>query len=221
MRLYTCDNCHNLLYFENDTCLKCGHTVGFDPGKLDLISITTSDNIEYIDVTDSSARYRHCDNRSHGVCNWLIGINDHSSYCIACQLNRTIPFLTPENRIRWKRIEVAKHRLVYSLLRLNLPLYPKLHEDDNGLIFDFMADVSPGERVITGHANGVITLNIEEADEAERARNKNDLGEKYRTLLGHFRHETGHYFWDLFVKGSRVDEFRSIFGDERIDMQTR
>ena len=44
---------------------------------------------------------------------------------------------------------------------------------------------------MTGHNKGVITLNIEEADEVERAKNKLDLGEKYRTLLGHFRHEIG------------------------------
>jgi hypothetical protein len=113
---------------------------------------------------------------------------------------------------------VAKHRLVYSLLRLKLPLQAKKLNDTNGIAFDFLADVSPEVRVLTGHDNGTITLNIEEADEAKRARNKLDLGEKYRTLLGHFRHEIGHYYWEVLIKNQpALEKFREIFGDEQKD----
>ena len=194
MKLYTCDKCRNLLYFENSICLKCGYTLGFDAEKLDLVTLTAENDGIYIDVTDSRARYRMCANASYGTCNWVIPVIYAGPFCMACQLNRTIPTLTPQNFERWKRIEIAKHRLVYSLLRLDLPITPKQNGHDDGLAFDFLADVSPEKRVLTGHDSGVITLNIEEADEAERVRNKLDLGEKYRTLLGHFRHEIGHYY---------------------------
>ena len=117
------------------------------------------------------------------------------------------------------RIEIAKHRLIYSLLRLRLPVNAKKSPADlGGIAFDFMADPAPGERVMTGHDNGVITLNIEEADEGELTKHKLDLGEKYRTLLGHFRHEIGHYYWDVLIKDSvHLEKFRKLFGNEEKD----
>lgn len=218
MKLYTCGKCNNLLYFENSVCLKCGYALGFDADKLDLITLTAENGGVYADVTHEKSRYRLCENTMYGTCNWLIPLLYSSTFCLACQLNRTIPTLTPQHLERWKRIEIAKHRLVYSLLRLNLPLKPKQDPDDIGLAFDFLADVSPEKRVLTGHDSGVITLNIEEADEAERVRNKLDLGEKYRTLLGHFRHEIGHYYWDVRIKyHSTLGKFRQLFGDETRD----
>jgi hypothetical protein len=46
------------------------------------------------------------------------------------------------------------------------------------------------------------------------------MKESYRTLLGHFRHESGHYYWDRLVRDSyRLEEFRELFGDERLDYQ--
>jgi len=107
---------------------------------------------------------------------------------------------------------------VYSLLRLNLPISPKTDSNSGGIAFDYLADVSRENRVMTGHENGAITLNIEEADEAERVRNKLDLGEKYRTLLGHFRHEIGHYYWDVLIQSSnQLESFRQLFGNESLD----
>jgi hypothetical protein len=217
MKLYTCDKCGNLLYFENSVCLKCGHALGFDPDKLDLVTISAISSDVFVDVTNNDAKYRRCENAIHGTCNWLVPVPADHTFCSACQLNRTIPMLTDMNLQRWKRIEVAKHRLIYSLLRLNLPIEPKLRSAF-GLAFDFLGDVSPDERVMTGHDSGVITLNIEEADEAERVRNKLDLGERYRTLLGHFRHEIGHYYWDLLVKDQPAyQQFRDLFGDAETD----
>ena len=217
MKLYTCDECHNLLYFENNICLRCGYALGFDAQQLDLITLKTDSNGVFTDV-HQNAPYRFCANAIYATCNWLIPLQDTSAFCLACQLNRTIPTLTPQNLEHWKRIEIAKHRLVYSLLRLNLPLQAKLHDGDSGVAFDFLADVSRDNRVFTGHDNGVITLNIEEADEAERVRNKLDLGEKYRTLLGHFRHEIGHYYWDVLIRDqSRQTQFRSFFGNENAE----
>lgn len=214
MKLYTCSRCNNLLYFENNVCLKCGHILGFDAAKLNLIPLEEPQSGVYRDVTNQQSAYRLCSNASYGTCNWLVPLESSATFCVACQLNRTIPPLTPQNVERWKRIEIAKHRLVYSLLKLNLSFIPKVGPDDCGLAFDFLVDV-PAERVITGHDNGVITLNIEEADEAERVRNKLDLGEKYRTLLGHFRHEIGHYYWEIKINTQqRQKDFRQLFGDE-------
>ena len=93
-------------------------------------------------------------------------------------------------------LELAKHWLFYTLLRLRLPLKTRLDDPEHGLAFDFVAD-SPrltGPRVLTGDDNGLITIAIEEADDAERERRRTHMGEPYRTVLGHFRHEVGHDF---------------------------
>lgn len=216
MKLYTCDKCNNLVYFENSICLSCHHALGFDAAHLELITLLPGrEQGQYSDLSQTSY-YRLCQNAVYGTCNWLIPIHFSNTFCLACMLNRTIPVLRDKNLERWNRIEAAKHRLVYSLLKLNLPIRSKERDDDSGgLAFDFLADVSPEKRILTGHENGLITLNIEEADEAERVKNKLDLGEKYRTLLGHFRHEVGHYYWDVLIKNHTVvDSFRQLFGDE-------
>ena len=218
MKLYICSNCQNPLYFENSLCLQCKREVGFDAHKLVMITSVESMD-EFTKPTGKKDVYRYCENKTNGTCNWLLPIKDTHKFCTACDLNRTIPNLTtPGNLEKWSRIEIAKHRLVYSLLRLNLPVKSKWSDEEQGLIFDFMADVSTEEKIMTGHSNGTITLNINEADEVERVRHKLDLGERYRTLLGHFRHEVGHYYWDILVKDdSSIDEFRKLFGDERSD----
>jgi hypothetical protein len=217
MKLYTCGKCNNLVYFENNVCLSCGHTLGFDATNLELITLTHEQDGIYADLS-LSTRYRFCKNAAYGTCNWLIPVQYVNHFCLACQLNRTIPELQGPNLQRWSRIEVAKHRLVYSLMRLNLPVVPKVDSQTTGIAFDFLANVSLEKRVLTGHENGVITLNIEEADEAERVRNKLDLGEKYRTLLGHFRHEIGHYYWDVLIMNQPgLNSYRQLFGDENVD----
>ncbi len=220
MKLYTCSSCSNLLYFENSICLRCNNTVGFDAAKLSMVTLVSNGSKIFTDISDQKNKYRFCANSTQNTCNWLIPVNETSIFCKACELNKIIPALTNwQNIERWKRIELAKHRLIYSLFRLHLPVKSKISDNEKGIAFEFMADVSPAERVITGHLNGTITLNIEEADETERTRNKLDLGEKYRTLLGHFRHETGHYYWDLLIKDNEkaTKKYRELFGDERKD----
>jgi hypothetical protein len=72
--------------------------------------------------------------------------------------------------------------------------------------------------VLTGHDEGVITLALSEADDAERERRRTAMGEPYRTLLGHVRHETGHHYWDLLVRDAgRLEECRAVFGDDSQD----
>ena len=208
MKVYTCNNCGNPLYFENSECLNCHHPVGFDAATLTMVTL------------EGNKTYRYCKNAEYGVCNWLLPASSGDTYCVACAMNRVIPALvSDQNRARWRSLEVAKHRLVYSLLRLRLPLRVNHGGQEEAIIFNFMEDVSPGEHVITGHDNGVITINIDEADEAQRVRHKLDLGERYRTLLGHFRHEVGHYYWDALVSDNTkvIGRYRELFGDERKD----
>ncbi|MEO6547128.1 MAG: putative zinc-binding peptidase [Ferruginibacter sp.] len=221
MKLYTCTNCQNPLYFENSACLNCNHAVGFEVGQFNLITLDNNPN-GYSQVNNKSQLYRYCANAAHATCNWLVPVTQISPFCMACELNRTIPQLSSAvNVAKWQNIEIAKHRMVYSLLRLNLPVNAKKTFDENGgIAFDFIADTSPTERVMTGHDNGIITLNIEEADEGELVRHKLDLGEKYRTLLGHFRHEIGHYYWEVLIRDSpNLQRFRTLFGNEERDYE--
>lgn len=219
MKIYTCANCNNQLYFENSTCLACKHPVGFEAGKFEMVTLDNHPN-GYSPLNNKNELFRFCSNAKLGTCNWLIPVSQSSPFCIACGLNRTIPSLSDNrNQGKWQRIEIAKHRLIYSLLRLHLPVKPKINDNETeGITFDFIADNSSKERVLTGHDNGIITLNIEEADEGVRTRHKLDLGEKYRTLLGHFRHEIGHYYWEVLIRNSTLlEKFRLLFGDEQKD----
>jgi hypothetical protein len=219
MKLYHCSRCHNQLYFENSICLHCSSPLGFDPASIHLITLGTKNVNAFFDLLHPDRVYHYCQNAISGTCNWLVPELSSSVFCSACALNRTIPELsTNENLARWKRIEMAKHRLVYSLLRLRLPFLSKDVDPDSGLAFDFLDNITPGKQVITGHEHGTITLNIEEADEVKRVKHKLDLGERYRTLLGHFRHEIGHYYWERLIEGGPdLDQFRKLFGDERTD----
>jgi hypothetical protein len=165
--------------------------------------------------------YRYCGNRDTPAgCNWLKAMGDSSSLCVACRLNRTIPDLgDADNAHYWAAIEAAKHRLIAQLLALGLPVKSKVEEDpERGLMFDFLRSRPGKPAVMTGHVNGLITLNVEEADDVKREKIKHDLREPYRTLLGHFRHEVGHYYWDLLIRDTKwLQPFRRLFGDERLD----
>lgn len=139
--------------------------------------------------------------------------------CTACRLNRTIPDLSQDdNVLLWQRLEIAKRRLVSQLVQLRLPVASKTDDPERGLAFDLLRSPPGGPKVMTGHASGLITLDIEEADDARREAVRTAMGEPYRTLLGHFRHEIGHYYWDRLVQGGPWHEpFRELFGDERAD----
>ncbi len=162
-------------------------------------------------------RFLFCSNAEHDVCNWLVP-EGGPAFCPACRFNRTVPDLgAPQNIDLWRRIEVAKRHVFYSILRWKLPVQDRLENPEHGLAFDFLADGQ--EPVLTGHDNGLITLNIAEADDVEREKRRTAMGEPYRTLIGHFRHELGHYFWDEIVAPDPqvLDRCRAVFGDERED----
>lgn len=216
MKTFTCDHCGHSAYFENTICAHCGLQLAFDPAgmRLRVVARETADS-----TSDPSLHL--CANAVHAACNWLA--EEGQAFCIACRHNLTIPDLSEEaNAHNWRRIEDAKKRLFYSLLRWGLPLPTRLEEPEAGLAFDFVADIlhpdGRTEPVMTGHADGLITINIAESDDAERERRRVAMKEPYRTLLGHFRHEVGHFYWDRLVRDTDfIERFRTIFGDERKD----
>jgi hypothetical protein len=223
MKLFECQECGQLLYFENTRCERCGHALGYLPEGAVLSALAEEDGDRWRPLIAPEQVYRFCANATHGACNWLVPAEAPAAFCQACRLNRTIPDLgPPEHLLRWQRLEAAKHQLVYGLLRLRLPLVSKFESPDIGLAFDFLADPIPGSsdgpQILTGHEHGLITINIAEADDAERERARQEMGEPYRTLLGHFRHEVGHYYWERLVRdGVWLESFRELFGDERQD----
>lgn len=163
-------------------------------------------------------KYKFCKNKEHDVCNWVLEESDPHDFCTACQLNRTVPNLSEkENYERWRNLEVAKHRLIYQLQRSGLELPSKLKTEE-GFCFDFI-DPQDDPNIMTGHSQGVITILLKEADPATREQIREEMGEPYRTLIGHLRHEVGHYFWERLVASDDqlLNQFRSLFGDEQED----
>lgn len=219
MKLFQCTYCKNTVVFENHTCVNCGHFLGYASYYNTIISLEST-LFQWQLSELGNKKYTYCKNQKQNVCNWLVETSKDSEYCLACSLNRTIPHLLDEENLqKWKQIEIAKHRLVYQLLRYRLPVVSKMEDEQKGLCFDFLAKEDLPEKskdIRTGHANGVITLLISEADPVIRERIKQQMSERYRTLLGHFRHEVGHYFWDRLVRDNPkiLHNFRNLFGDE-------
>lgn len=222
MKIFRCGHCAQPVFFENVRCLRCGHPLAYLPLRGTLASLEPDGKGGWRSPVIESNRvsYRLCANYDReNVCNWGVPADDPDPLCRSCRLTRVIPDLgQPGAKEAWYRIEVAKRRLVYSLIELRLPLASKRDDPERGLAFEFLADPPGGPPVMTGHENGVITLNVAEADDAEREKRRTALREPYRTLLGHFRHESGHYYWDRLIRdGDRLRDFRVLFGDERED----
>jgi hypothetical protein len=230
MITFTCQ-CGNKLHFENSQCLACGSKLGFLPDENSLSSLVPIEGNRYLAATNNKS-YKSCKNyHEHEVCNWMVSDNDKSDLCQSCRLTEIIPDLTKADNIKlWYRIEKAKRRLLYTLNYLGLPIEGHDVDPEFGLSFRFMADkslpsefndeFSPNERVMTGHSTGTITINLAEADPSTREETREKMNERYRTLLGHFRHESGHYYWDKLVRDSRwIDEYHELFGDETRDYQ--
>lgn len=230
MKNFHCDVCDNLIYFENVKCEACGHALAFLPSHRSMIAITAVDedlwqraHAAESKPSTKDPRYRKCRNYAvEDACNWVMNADDPGPFCASCRLTETIPDLSQqESRTAWFKLEAAKRRLLYSLLELHLPVQTT-SGTSQGLVFKFMADAplenGTTEPVLTGHAEGTIIINIAEADDAERERRRLQLHEPYRTLLGHLRHEVGHYYWNVLIRASaRLPAYRKLFGDERAD----
>lgn len=224
MKTFHCGNCGQLVFFENVRCERCEAPLGYLPevGEVGAFEIdASSGQWRSLHPSVAGQLYRPCHNYSvENVCNWMVPADSPASYCESCALTETIPDLSnPDNRPLWYRTEAAKRRLVYTLTMLGLPVESRLLAPERGMSFAFKA-ATESEPVMTGHANGLITLNLAEADNAERERVRAAMHEPYRTLVGHFRHEIGHYYFDRLIVGSAWQEaFRERFGDERADYQ--
>ncbi len=222
-RTYRCQ-CGRPVYFRNSVCLGCKAELGYEPELAQVRSLVAGPAVgtwKLADQKGDAPLYRRCENfNTPAGCNWLTPAAETEPLCISCRLNQTIPKLDDANNaLWWRKIENAKRSLVAQLLRIGLPVKSKVSEDlEHGVMFDFLRNPEKGPRVLTGHANGLITLNVEEADDSIRERTRHEMREPYRTLLGHFRHEIGHYYWDrLIFDAPWLEKFRELFGDERQD----
>ncbi|MEJ2060189.1 MAG: putative zinc-binding metallopeptidase [Gammaproteobacteria bacterium] len=232
MKTFRC-TCGNQLFFENTRCLVCGKTLGYLPDQRVHSPLVPAGDELWTSALQGleDRRYRKCANyTTQQVCNWMVPEDDPNPLCCSCRLSHIIPNLSQPGNLRlWHHIETAKRRLLYTLDGLGLPIEGKEVDPQHGLSFQFLESVdtsseftdafSESSQVMTGHRAGTITINLAEADPSAREHIRERMNELYRTLLGHFRHESGHYYWYKLVESDsdRLAEFRDLFGDERQD----
>jgi len=245
MNTFHCSHCGQTVFFENSRCEACGHALAFDPATMSMLAWkpgpegALDPSVQALSPEAGRAlqartgRLRACANHvlpqgaqgaaaPQGICNWLTDEEDEDGgpLCLSCRCTQVLPALErPGNLAAWNKIEVAKRRLMHGLLAAGLPI-PRRPGDPEGLTFHFLEELpDAAEPVLTGHDHGLITLSIAEADDAEREARRTRMHEPYRTLLGHFRHEIGHFYWDQLIAKDpeRLEAFRALFGDERAD----
>lgn len=183
-----------MVFLDNDACLACGTRLGLRPSTGELVAVGPQDV--------------RCNLHDLLGCSWLVE-DAADGRCRSCRLTTVTPPRSDATLVAaWADAEHAKRRLVLECLALGLPIEQVRFELLTGR-------VGP---VTTGHEAGVVTIDVDEADDAHRVALREQLSEPYRTLLGHFRHETGHALWRSLVEDAgRTDAFRGLFGDERAD----
>ena len=230
-RAFRC-RCGRPVFFRNAMCLACKTPLGYDPDLVLLRPLAPTRDPQVframrtrgVGMTLPLSTYRRCINwTSAAPCNWLLPDNEEAKlkpYCRSCRLDRTVPDPTDrDNAELWLKVEDAKRALVSQLIALKLPVESRVSENlEQGVMFDLLRSPLDGPRVMTGHDDGLITLDIEEADDVHRETVRSQMHEPYRTLIGHMRHEIGHYYWQRLVRGTEWEEpCRAIFGDDRLD----
>ncbi|HWF73899.1 MAG TPA: putative zinc-binding metallopeptidase [Solirubrobacteraceae bacterium] len=217
MRAFTCGTCGQLLFFENNRCLRCNSRLGFVPSRLDIVVLDDGAQAHGAQAHGAqghgaNSTLRPCANAVLAQCTWVLEEGDPGPLCFSCRLTRTRPADDdPDGLAAFAKAEGAKRRLIFQLLDLGLPI-----GDD--LAFDLLS--SRTGPVVTGHNDGLITIDLGESDDARRERRRAELGEPYRTLLGHFRHEIGHYYWPILVERTdQLERARVLFADERIEYE--
>ena len=219
MRDFTCPNCGQHLTFENSLCLSCGSALGFSLDDMALLVIAAKEDEEHAGAVDAG-EYELCANLHLAECNWLVPVHTVRRLCKSCALTRTRPNDADTAALAAFAVaEQAKRRLIAELHELELPITDRDEDPRYGLAFDLLS--SESEKVFTGHHNGVITLDLAEGDDVHREQLRKAMSEPYRTLLGHFRHEIGHYYFYRLVDSSAEyrPRFCELFGDPDADYQ--
>lgn len=220
MRIFHCEQCNARVYLASDACVHCNAKLGFLPEERSMGAFTINTDGSLRRCVQGPHTWRPCINaHTAALCNWLVRDDDPNGFCRSCRLTVSMPDQSiVENQQAWGEMEAAKRNWLSSILDLHLPVRSRGEDPERGLAFHFLRQVDAKRPVYTGHDAGDITINAIECDPVQRERSKIDLHEPYRTLLGHFRHESGHYYWDLLVKDSLlIEPFRALFGDERED----
>ncbi len=213
MKAFRCRTCDNSLHFENSVCVSCGSRLGYS--RIERAIVPMDENGRYVDASGDA--WFVCRNLKLSGCTWLTP--DEGGQCFSCDLTRTRPNDDDATGLaNYPAAERAKRRLVFELDTLGFPVVDKVTDPDNGLAFDLLSSVE--ENVTIGHANGLITIDLAESEVAHRLKIREKLGEPYRTMLGHFRHEVGHYYeWQLVREDDLLAECRKLFGDDTLDYQ--
>lgn len=197
MQRLDCPSCGQRVYFHNTIC-SCGAPLVFDP-----------------EAGQFAAGAQVCAKFDELGCNWVA---EQGGLCRSCAMTTTIPDLSVEgNRDLLAKSEAAKRWVLANLARWQW----FTHADQGPRpIFEMLSERAAQQdvKVTMGHANGVITINVVEADDAVRVERQQKLGELYRSMLGHMRHEIAHFLFErLAVLPGFLDQFRAMFGDERAD----
>lgn len=215
MRRLACHVCGTDAPFIASQCETCASALGFFPSLGDLRPLRPVTAVSYV-TSGSSSPVLRCLNFAWG-CNWVLPADAGAVWCESCRLTRGRPDVSSIDAVlAWSTAEATKRRLIFQLHTLQLPIGPPAPGTDDGVVFDLV--YLPESRGVTGHRTGVVTIDLREADDRYREATRIQMGEPDRTVLGHLRHEIGHHYWELLVAGSGgIDEFRSLFGDERVD----
>ncbi|WP_156689544.1 zinc-binding metallopeptidase family protein [Mycobacterium sp. Marseille-P9652] len=219
MRDFHCPNCGQRLAFENSECLSCHSALGFSLEQMALLVIAKGDQGDHAGAVDADD-YQLCANLYLAECNWLVPKSDRGHLCVSCALTLERPNdADTDGLAAFARAEAAKRRLIAELHELRLPIIGRDRDPDYGLGFRLLS--SAHEKVFTGHENGLITLDLAEGDDVHREQLRVEMEEPYRTLLGHFRHEVGHYYFYRLVapSGDYLARFNELFGDPDADYQ--
>ncbi len=212
MRAFLCRVCDSPLVIEDVECPVCLTPTGYARLEGDMVPVV---NGTYLDA--DGARWSRCRNMELSGCNWLVGYEGEQ--CFSCGLTRTRPpGADLEGLALYPVAEGAKRHLIAELDRIGLPIVTRAEDPDRGLCFDLLSSVN--EKIIMGHNRGAVTIDLAEGDDVIRVKMQREFREPFRTMLGHFRHEIGHYYEMLLVRGDeRIGQTRELFGDESAPYQ--
>jgi hypothetical protein len=213
--------CNRWLFFGNTACLGCDRSVGRCCACRAMASFSPASTSELFSCDNCHAEVQPCANRNLGICNCFANQTDSTGnvLCTYCEFTRVVPpHDSPDKFSRWRELESAKRRLLIQLSGLEFPPFASKFVPTCPLVFEFKEDtVLPDgsiEAVFTGHENGVITINAHEADSVRREQSRVAFNEPQRTLIGHMRHEYGHFLDLCCIQGDLLRaKYVELFGD--------